>query len=81
MSQARLKPALKRAATQREQIQRRIDVLSKLLDNPEPMYAIGCHCMQRSRLSVDHAENCPYRLTREVLRDLQRSTSAKSGVE
>lgn len=64
--------------TPQEAVQKRIDVLSRLLDNPEPLYPIACHCLIKSRLSVDHAEDCPYRLTREVLRDLQRSTSDRA---
>jgi hypothetical protein len=63
--------------TPQEAVQKRIDVLSRLLDNPEPMYPIACHCLTKSRLSMEHAEDCPYRLTREILRDLQRSVPAK----
>ena len=61
--------------TPREQVQKRIDVLSKLLDNPAPLYPVACHCLTKSVLSADHAEDCVYRLTREILRDVQRSQS------
>lgn len=69
MNQKRLTP--------QEQIQKRIDVLSRLLDNPEPMYPVACHCSTKSRLSTSHGEECPYRLMREILRDLQRAVPQK----
>jgi hypothetical protein len=61
-----------------KQITRRLDVITKLLDDLTPVHPAGCNCAIMNRLVTAHRSECPYRLLREMVAEL-RSTVDTEG--
>jgi hypothetical protein len=61
-------------------IAKRLDIITKLLDDPTPVHPIGCNCAIKSRDIAHHARDCPYRALREMIAELRSTadTEAKS---
>jgi hypothetical protein len=63
-------------------IARRLEIITNLLNDETPVHPIGCNCAIKSRLIAHHAQDCPYRALREmvrVLRDRVRTARETEG--
>lgn len=63
----------KREAKERAGLLKRVDVLESLLSAKDSVHPPGCYCAIKARNPKHHALDCPYRLIRELLSDVQRA--------
>lgn len=52
-------------------ISKRLDIITKLLDDPTSVHPIGCNCAIKSRDIAHHALDCAYRALREIVAELR----------
>jgi hypothetical protein len=68
----------------RKEIDRRLAVLDKLLSSDATVHPPGCSCAIKSRDETHHAQDCPYRMLKELaplLRAELETTTAREHVE
>lgn len=54
-----------------DRIRKRLDIIERMLDAGTDVYPPLCDCVTKNRTSKVHLQSCPYRMMRDLVRELR----------